>query len=105
MASKLKKCPFCGGEAEVYLGDDWYVECTHCCASVSHYVSEADAIAVWNRRAEPTFTREELDMIRRGAAEIFGNSEKCLKNFKIGKSRIIRSILVKCAAAQKGGEK
>lgn len=66
---KLNQCPFCGGEAEVYLGDDWYVECKSCLANTTHYSFESEAIAAWNQRVdhisqsvkivEPMFTREE----------------------------------------------
>ncbi len=59
--SKLKPCPFCGGEAETRTdeNDEWYVSCTKCFALVGYcvdtwgeYATEEDAAAAWNRRAE-----------------------------------------------------
>ena len=60
--SELKPCPFCGGEARVQhqsrelYGDvvDWYgVYCNkQFCGFVSGQSTEAEAIAVWNTRAD-----------------------------------------------------
>ena len=58
--SKLKPCPFCGGEAElvqhqvVGYPDDFYVECVtnECIMSLGGlcYETEKEAIEAWNRR-------------------------------------------------------
>ena len=51
----LKPCPFCGGEAETWDGaGPWHVVCTKCGAIGSPCLSEAEAIAAWNTRAERT---------------------------------------------------
>lgn len=50
---ELKPCPFCNGEAELYLGDEWFVECQYCLATTSHYPDKADAILYWNERNYP----------------------------------------------------
>lgn len=52
----LRKCPFCGGEAEVEKSgsgvfDTWYVTCLSCCASVWEN-TEAEAVEAWNTRYE-----------------------------------------------------
>lgn len=62
----LKRCPFCGGEAELAFGGNGsheakglsFVKCKDCGAigqkfEVSHrYASDQKAIEAWNRRAE-----------------------------------------------------
>lgn len=54
---KLKKCPFCGGEAEIgriQAGREVYyrVSCEECSGSGAWFHTEAEAIAAWNRRVE-----------------------------------------------------
>lgn len=49
----LLPCPFCGGEAETWDGaGPWHVVCTKCGTIGSPCLSEAEAIAAWNTRAE-----------------------------------------------------
>ena len=62
--SELLKCPFCGGEAETWDGaGPWHVVCAECGTIGSPCLSEAEAIAAWNSRAErtcamiPSFTK------------------------------------------------
>lgn len=56
---KLKPCPFCGGEAHLVNSMGWphWVWCNECGARVqsTKFAEEGDAeaIAKWNRRAEP----------------------------------------------------
>ena len=61
--SKLKPCPFCGGEARLLLnakrkiyGKDEYrtgvVACCNVCEARMFYGSEKLAIEAWNRRAK-----------------------------------------------------
>lgn len=57
---KLKRCPFCGGEARtgfaIYDYNRWGVECTKCGATVEvaewngDCDTEENAIKAWNRR-------------------------------------------------------
>lgn len=63
MSETLKRCPFCGsGDVSVstgYHGDismdlpGRYVECEACASCSDLFDADADAIAAWNRRAEP----------------------------------------------------
>lgn len=58
MAEKLRPCPFCGGEAEEFTGEDaaphrWTVECESCGAHVGSDTRHK-ARAKWNRRAGTT---------------------------------------------------
>lgn len=59
--SKLKPCPFCGGEAELEKAgggvfETWYVTCATCCASVWEN-TEAEAIEAWNTRREVLYIK------------------------------------------------
>ena len=77
---KLLDCPFCGGEAEVTArdvepqGDPWYgkniqtfVICTNCGACLfddcfhEGFADEHEAVAAWNRRAQPANEPLTLD--------------------------------------------
>ena len=59
--TELKKCPFCGGEANIesydpydgYQGDCtvWRVKCSECKVIIQKR-TEKEAIEAWNRRAE-----------------------------------------------------
>lgn len=58
MAETLRACPFCGGEAKEFTGEDaaphrWTVECDSCGAHVGSDTRHK-ARAKWNRRAERT---------------------------------------------------
>ena len=61
--SDLKPCPFCGNEYSLMSGEmaegsymlqPGFVFCCECGAEISECKTEAEAIEVWNRRAERT---------------------------------------------------
>lgn len=57
MNSKLKPCPFCGGEAITFRdgGYGWtVVRCFRCGIQTISHIREEDAIADWNRRVTDT---------------------------------------------------
>ena len=47
---RLKRCPFCGGEAGVAGYKYMWVECNGCGASTTTVDCREDAIKVWNTR-------------------------------------------------------
>ena len=51
---ELKRCPFCGGEAEVYTEEDewWHVRCSDCWAQTDGHDTEIGAIDAWNQRKQ-----------------------------------------------------
>lgn len=55
MMTKLKPCPFCGGEAHLTrkLGQnityDWFVYCQNCGCKTPYWVKD-HVTAIWNRR-------------------------------------------------------
>ena len=70
---KIEKCPFCGGEAVPtqedclgYYNDTWMVFCEACDLYIGfakQYTKE-QAIAAWNRRAQPENMPLTLDELR-----------------------------------------
>ena len=51
--TKLKPCPFCGGEeANVSNWGMWRAWCAKCNATASDHLTEKEAAAAWNRRAD-----------------------------------------------------
>lgn len=55
--TELRKCPFCGGEAEVWVSDVTdraVVYCKVCDAQIQMKPNEQEAIEAWNKRVPPT---------------------------------------------------
>ncbi len=61
MPNELKPCPFCGGEAELYItkhipsGFEYTPRCKNksCCGrQTKKYLVKETAVAMWNRRAD-----------------------------------------------------
>ncbi len=76
---KIEKCPFCGGEAEIVGGpENWTptfydpdsggdpiaVVCKTCACGLHFFDGYAEAIAAWNRRAQPNEKPLTLDELR-----------------------------------------
>lgn len=61
MSEELKPCPFCGDDEAYFEGEypapdtsEWgAVHCADCCAIGPYAPTQAEAIADWNRRAQP----------------------------------------------------
>ena len=60
--TELRKCPFCGGEAEMFVSDVTdraVVYCKGCDAQIQMKPNEEEAIEAWNNRVSPT--SEEIE--------------------------------------------
>jgi Lar family restriction alleviation protein len=53
--SKLKPCPFCGGNAILYIDCGYYIaECENCEAMSGEHKTAEETIEAWNKRVEVT---------------------------------------------------
>lgn len=50
--AELKKCPFCGGEAEIIGCESAWIVCKECYAKTGIFNTKEEAIEAWNRRME-----------------------------------------------------
>ena len=57
---ELRKCPFCGGEAELHSGllNNW-VLCLQCGVETKAKLNKQEAIAAWNRRVTQNIGKKE----------------------------------------------
>lgn len=74
---EIKKCPFCGGKAEINFKEDYsthrfyWVECCKCDARTSDFEDapgKEEAVSSWNRRAPST---EEARLLEEIGKRIF----------------------------------
>lgn len=103
---KIKRCPFCGGEATTFAGGiDMYgslmygVMCknTACCMIPSKYPSKEAAIEVWNRREPINNIVEQLE------AEI-ESSDKYIAEYDDSEvQKVWNAGMRKCLEIVKGG--
>lgn len=97
MSDELKPCPFCGGEAEFeyyWWQETVVIKCPKCGASSEPQFYENEAIEAWNKRAQPEFTPDELDAIRRMFECRYPRPQQL--------SAFETTIINKCKAALKG---
>ena len=96
MNDELKPCPFCGGKAilDETNENEVFVGCYDCYAHTGLYCYKQDAIDVWNKRAQPEFTLDELDAIRRMFECRYPRPQQL--------SAFETTIINKCKAALKG---
>lgn len=71
--TELKKCPFCGGEAEFATNHKRWVQCKKCLAESDYCDTPEQAIAAWNKRKPVEDVLERLEGL---AEQCMNNSEK-----------------------------
>jgi Lar family restriction alleviation protein len=80
--TKLKPCPFCGGEAHIsadrYKHHFW-IECRECGASQLTYRTEEEVISAWNQRTEHVNDVNKMIKIRREECLV----DQALKTLKL----------------------
>ena len=62
---ELKRCPFCGGEAETYpyYFNEWYIGCRECSCDLGVFDTKEEAIEAWNKRVPQTWTSKAFERI------------------------------------------
>lgn len=70
-------CPFCGVEEVTMMHDArvlFWVECFHCNGRTNeHMPTEAEAVAAWNRRAEPSAWQDIALAPKDGSKQLVGH--------------------------------
>lgn len=61
---KLKRCPFCGGQAEVrkFTSTMIFVQCQDCLAGSTAFPTGEEAVAAWSKRW--TFSKKLKKVVR-----------------------------------------
>jgi hypothetical protein len=54
VSDELKPCPCCDGYAALDRYDRYIVYCRHCGIRTRKHLNKENAMAAWNRRAQPT---------------------------------------------------
>lgn len=93
---ELKRCPFCGGEADIYsVGEDCHVMCDTCRCRTPSFLEDKYAIEAWNRRAEnkmeqvaTMISEKKVDIVARNLSENFWDSNKSKIKKMIAKAYI-----------------
>ena len=81
MSEEIKKCPMCGGEADIFddaydeKRGDFYIMCCSCDLKTKNHFIETDAIKEWNKR-----THDDLDKLEQFCKERLINLETITNN-------------------------
>jgi Lar family restriction alleviation protein len=69
--SELKKCPFCGGEAEIIYDIGWYTGSCNACGAISQSdLGNSGAIEVWNTRPIEDALQARIDELAKDISDI-----------------------------------
>ncbi len=100
---ELKKCPFCGGKAELTVNYmDFWVSCTKCFAASSIKDTIIGAITTWNKRDSETFFEKFLQtpdnqaiyMKEKAKVEFLTLKAESAEALKISKGRMKELIAI-----------
>lgn len=64
---RLKKCPFCGGEAKLYedyMGHAYVVQCGRCGIGTLHEVTPEKAAKKWNKRVKEERSNMNMEVLK-----------------------------------------
>lgn len=75
MAVSLRSCPFCGGEAKVYFGQQTFIGCNLCRVKSAGYSTHEIAISAWNQRVGYA-NHSQTDLLERILAQMNPDSFK-----------------------------
>lgn len=78
--TRLKNCPFCGGEAHLFDGN--WVECTKCGCQTPETFEEV-AISAWNRRTPPAAGPEPWGWLCNGKGDGWEERDKVVRDPKL----------------------
>lgn len=101
--AELKRCPFCGGEADLVkrtlvvaekvFEPVYEVRCSRCLVSTGGHFSPGHVVRVWNKRSPAPVDRTRQSGVTRIAAELGvtkGHVSRCLRGERFS-GRVMRA--------------